>query len=110
MTSGSVVVVVIYKYIYYYIIMRVCLYVGNYISKLGKEFIMSWFTKKCTHSDEYTALHKRLTQAELRIDDLEAFQDNVRNMARKVQRKHTEQTEDINTSTGGLLRHGRIQK
>jgi len=47
--------------------------------------MITWFKLKCSHSDEYETLRKRVREAELRIDDLEAFQTNVRNMARKVQ-------------------------
>lgn len=71
---------------------------------------MNWFTKKCTHADEYSTLYKRLTQVELRLDDYEAFQNNIRNMARKIQRGKVEETEELNTSNGGGLLHGSHSK
>jgi len=70
---------------------------------------MSWFSKKCTHSDEYATLFKRLTDLELRMDKIELFEDNMRNMARKIQRGKPPESEDLNNSSAGLLR-GRIQK
>jgi len=65
--------------------------------------MITWFKPKCSHSDEYETLRKRLREAELRIDDLEAFQTNVRNMARKVQTRRArdeneEEPQDIRSS------------
>jgi len=71
--------------------------------------MFDWLKSKCTHAEAYNTLYKRLTEVELRLDHMEAFQDNIRNMARKIQTRKTQETEDINTSTAGLLR-GRIQK
>jgi len=56
--------------------------------------MISWFRSKCTHDTEYAQLRKRVTDLELRADDLEAFQENIRNMARKVQkRRESQETE-----------------
>lgn len=71
---------------------------------------MNWFTKKCTHEDEYSTLYKRVTQVELRLDAYEAFQDNIRNMSRKIQRGKVEETEQLNTSNAGGLLHGSNSK
>lgn len=70
---------------------------------------MSWFSTKCTHSDEIERLLKRWTDAEARITRLELNEDNMRNMARKIQRGKPPESEDLNNSSAGLLR-GRIQK
>lgn len=58
--------------------------------------MITWFKRNNIESEEYKALHKRITNLELRIDDLEAFQSNIRNMARKIQtrRKKDEEQED----------------
>lgn len=65
--------------------------------------MISWFRLKCTHGDEYETLRKRVREAELRLDDIEAFEENIRNMARKVQTRkpkqeeNTEEPEDLKT-------------
>lgn len=71
--------------------------------------MFEWFKSKCTHEEAYITLHKRITDVELRLDSMEAFQDNIRNMARKIQTRKTTESEDINNTTAGLIR-GRIQK
>jgi len=62
--------------------------------------MFSWIQRKCLHEADYATLRKRVTDLELRIDDLEAFQENVRNMARKVQTRRKsldeEESKDLN--------------
>lgn len=55
--------------------------------------MISWFKQKCSHADEYETLRKRVREVELRIDDMEAFQENIRNMARKIQTRRPKQEE-----------------
>ena len=70
-----------------------------------------FFRSKCTHADVYDTLLKRWTDMDARITRLELNEDNLRNMARKIQRgKPEEETKDLNSSTGGLLVRGKLQK
>jgi len=55
---------------------------------------MFWNKPKCTHSDVYETLVQRVRNVELRMDDMEAFQDNIRNMARKVQDRKRKEEND----------------
>lgn len=49
--------------------------------------MFKWFTKERTPDKVELSLRKRITEAELRLDDLESFQENVRNMSRRVQKR-----------------------
>lgn len=71
---------------------------------------MSWFRSKCTHADVYETLLKRWSDIEARVSRLELNEDNIRNMARRVQQHKPKESEDLSTSTGGLLRNGVVPK
>lgn len=64
---------------------------------------MFWQKRKQLDSEEYSTLLKRLVQVEARVDYLEANEDNLRNLARKIQKQRVKkeeepETEDSNTS------------
>lgn len=55
---------------------------------------MSWFRRKELDSKEYETLLKRLVQAEARLDYLETNEDNLRNLARKIQKARIKPPEE----------------
>ena len=56
--------------------------------------MITWFKPKTIESNEYVALSKRITQLELDVFALTSFQDNIRNMARKIQTRKSKEQED----------------
>lgn len=71
--------------------------------------MFNWFRSKCTHSDVYDTLLKRWTDVEARVSRLELNEDNMRNMARKIQRGKPEESKDL-SSSGGLLKSPYVTK
>jgi len=59
--------------------------------------MFSWIKSECSHANEYATLRKRITELELRCDDLESFQENMRNMARKIQKRKEPVQEEAET-------------
>jgi hypothetical protein len=61
--------------------------------------MISWFKRKEINSTEYSNLHKRVTHVELELEKLELSLDNIRNMARKIQkaREIKEEPEDLSS-------------
>lgn len=63
--------------------------------------MFKWLIRPCTHADMYETLAKRYVDLQHRVDALEINQDNMRNLARKIQRnrekatEETEETEDL---------------
>lgn len=58
--------------------------------------MFSWFRSKDNDDVRYATLRKRVTELELRCDDIESFYDNMRNMARKIQKRPEIKVEDDN--------------
>lgn len=61
--------------------------------------MLSWLKSQCTHAEEYVTLRKRVTDLELRIIEMETFQDAMRNMARKIQTRKPKTEEEDTEST-----------
>jgi hypothetical protein len=61
--------------------------------------MFNWFKPKETESNVTATLRKRITDVELRLDDLEAFQENIRNQARKIQRNRRSDEAQEETET-----------
>lgn len=61
--------------------------------------MFNWFKIKETESNVTATLRKRITEVELRLDDLEAFQENIRNQARKIQRNRRSDEAQEETET-----------
>jgi len=52
---------------------------------------MLWFKKReCDHSESYDKLYKRWIDVDARVTRLEVNEDNLRNMARKIQKNRAE--------------------
>lgn len=60
--------------------------------------MISWFRRKELDSTEYLNVLKRVAIVEARLDALELNQDNMRNLARKIQkhRAEAEESKDLN--------------
>lgn len=56
--------------------------------------MLSWFKPKCPCENEYVTLRKRITELELLADEYASFQENMRNMARKIQKPKTYKEEE----------------
>jgi DUF1365 family protein len=56
--------------------------------------MFNWFRSKETDEDRYATLRKRVADLMLRVDEIEAFQENIRNMSRKIQKNKAKQEED----------------
>jgi len=61
--------------------------------------MFGWFKIKETDTNVTAALRKRITEVELRLDDLEAFQENIRNQARKIQKRKVSDEAQEETET-----------
>lgn len=58
---------------------------------------MFWNKRKQLDSEEFVTLLKRIGQLEARVDYLEANEDNLRNLARKIQKARVKKDEDNET-------------
>lgn len=65
--------------------------------------MFGWFKPKVTstetESNVLVTLRKRITETELRLDELEAFQENIRNQARKIQKRRLSDEAQEETET-----------
>lgn len=61
--------------------------------------MFSWFRSKLADENEYISLRKRVLNVELRLDEIEQFQENIRNMARKVQTRAKKEENEAKTDT-----------